>query len=52
MRSHGFPVAEGVVAAVCILGLVCPVFLLPETKENSLGELSKWPSDINEKAAA
>jgi PHS family inorganic phosphate transporter-like MFS transporter len=52
MRSHGLPVAEGVAAAVCILGLVCTVFLLPETKGKSLEELSEWPSDTNEKAAA
>ena len=52
MRSHGLPVAEGVAAAVCILGLVCTVFLLPETKGKSLEELSDWSSDIDEKAAA
>jgi PHS family inorganic phosphate transporter-like MFS transporter len=52
MRSHGLPVAEGVAAAVCILGLVCTVFLLPETKGKSLEELSEWSSDTNEKAAA
>jgi PHS family inorganic phosphate transporter-like MFS transporter len=52
MRSHGLPVAEGVAAAVCILGLVCTVFLLPETMGKSLEELSEWPSDTNEKAAA
>jgi MFS transporter, PHS family, inorganic phosphate transporter len=52
MRSHGLPVAEGVAAAVCILGLVCTVFLLPETKGKSLEELSEWPPEMNEKAAA
>jgi PHS family inorganic phosphate transporter-like MFS transporter len=52
MRSHGLPVAEGVAAVVCILGLVCTALLLTETKGKSLEELSEWPSGTNEKAAA
>jgi MFS family permease len=52
MRWHGLPVAEGVAAVVCIMGVVCTAFLLPETKGKSLEELSEWPSDANGKAAA
>jgi MFS family permease len=52
MRWHGLPVAEGVAAVVCIMGVVCTAFLLPETKGKSLEELSEWPSDASGKAAA
>jgi len=52
MRWHGLSAAEGVAAVVSMLGLVFTAVLLPETKGKSLEELSEWPSDTNEKAAA
>ena len=52
MTWHGLPAAEGAAAIVSFCGLIATVFLLPETKGNSLEELSEEPATPAEKAAA
>jgi MFS transporter, PHS family, inorganic phosphate transporter len=52
MHWRGLPAAEGAAAIVSCLGLICTIFLLPETKGKSLEELSDQPATPIEKAAA
>jgi MFS family permease len=52
MGWHGLPAAEGVAAVVSAGGLLCTLWLLPETKGKSLEELSEQPATAMERRVA